>query len=191
MRQMYVSKLLVVVGSNLFELATEVHVPKTPDMGAPRDNNASDHVTELRSVRLVSTSLVSDHRGHLPLRSSTSNIQPSISAFLFLGLLDYWIILFQILKMAPKISPNRRRSIAVLGQHSSKIIQKRRRAYSIVPGEKLSPAARARNLVHSSLSRASLLFSLTCLPGSTQEYSQGCPCTLQSGLDQGLTLYCR
>ncbi|EKM60779.1 uncharacterized protein PHACADRAFT_246904 [Phanerochaete carnosa HHB-10118-sp] len=52
--------------------------------------------------------------------------------------------------MPPKISPSRRRSIAVLGQPSSKTIQKKRRAYSIVPGEKLSPAARARNLVQNS-----------------------------------------
>ncbi|KAI0095293.1 Spc7 kinetochore protein-domain-containing protein [Irpex rosettiformis] len=48
----------------------------------------------------------------------------------------------------PHISPNRRRSIAVLGNGSatSRATQKRRRAYSIAPGEKLSPAARARNL---------------------------------------------
>lgn len=55
-------------------------------------------------------------------------------------------------RMAPKISPSRRRSIAVLGNSSSKLIQKRRRAYSMVPGEKLSPVARARNSVRSSVS---------------------------------------
>lgn len=52
--------------------------------------------------------------------------------------------------MPAKISPNRRRSIAVLNQGTAATSTRathRRRAYSIVPGEKLSPAARARTLV--------------------------------------------
>ncbi|KAI0706070.1 Spc7 kinetochore protein-domain-containing protein [Cytidiella melzeri] len=50
--------------------------------------------------------------------------------------------------MPQRISPNRRRSIAVLGHgpSTSRATQQRRRAYSIAPGEKLSPAARARTL---------------------------------------------
>ncbi|KAK7694277.1 hypothetical protein QCA50_001458 [Cerrena zonata] len=48
----------------------------------------------------------------------------------------------------PKISPNRRRSIAVLNQGSTahSAPQRRRRAYSIAPGENISPATRARRL---------------------------------------------
>ncbi|KAJ3547716.1 hypothetical protein NM688_g5373 [Phlebia brevispora] len=50
--------------------------------------------------------------------------------------------------MPQKISPNRRRSIAVLNQGGgSSKASHRRRAYSMAPGEKLSPAARARKLV--------------------------------------------
>ncbi|KAI0344137.1 hypothetical protein BDW22DRAFT_1483249 [Trametopsis cervina] len=50
--------------------------------------------------------------------------------------------------MPQRISPNRRRSIAVLGNGSSTSskVRQRRRAYSMIPGEKLSPATRARNL---------------------------------------------
>ncbi|PCH33333.1 hypothetical protein WOLCODRAFT_64132 [Wolfiporia cocos MD-104 SS10] len=48
--------------------------------------------------------------------------------------------------MASKISPNRRRSIAVLNQGPSRK-NGRRRAHSIAPGEKLSEAARARRLL--------------------------------------------
>ncbi|OBZ79248.1 Kinetochore protein spc7 [Grifola frondosa] len=52
--------------------------------------------------------------------------------------------------MSQKISPHRRRSLAVLSQGSSARsgpLSRRRRAYSIAPGEKLSPAARARRLL--------------------------------------------
>ncbi|KAI8995444.1 Spc7 kinetochore protein-domain-containing protein [Trametes punicea] len=48
--------------------------------------------------------------------------------------------------MSKKLSPNRRRSIAVLGHGPSKT-SSRRRAYSIAPGERLSPAAKARRLL--------------------------------------------
>ncbi|OCH88589.1 hypothetical protein OBBRIDRAFT_836452 [Obba rivulosa] len=49
--------------------------------------------------------------------------------------------------MPQKISPARRRSIAVLNSApATRHANKRRRAYSIVPGEKLSPAAIARRL---------------------------------------------
>ncbi|EMD41576.1 hypothetical protein CERSUDRAFT_110126 [Gelatoporia subvermispora B] len=49
--------------------------------------------------------------------------------------------------MPQKISPARRRSIAVLNQApATRHANNRRRAYSIVPGEKLSPAALARRL---------------------------------------------
>ncbi|KAH8086664.1 Spc7 kinetochore protein-domain-containing protein [Cristinia sonorae] len=51
--------------------------------------------------------------------------------------------------MSARISPHRRRSISVLNQGTSSRTaqQQRRRAYSIAPGEKLSPAARARRMV--------------------------------------------
>ncbi|KAI0666330.1 Spc7 kinetochore protein-domain-containing protein [Trametes maxima] len=48
--------------------------------------------------------------------------------------------------MSRKGSPNRRRSIAVLGHGPAKT-SSRRRAYSIAPGERLSPAAKARRLL--------------------------------------------
>ncbi|KAI0359036.1 hypothetical protein OH77DRAFT_1509753 [Trametes cingulata] len=48
--------------------------------------------------------------------------------------------------MSKKTSPNRRRSIAVLGHGQAKTTS-RRRAYSIAPGERLSPAAKARRLL--------------------------------------------
>ncbi|KAL6299649.1 Spc7 kinetochore protein-domain-containing protein [Sparassis latifolia] len=62
--------------------------------------------------------------------------------------------------MVNKVSPNRRRSIAVLGQSSSKQSQSRRRAYSIAPGEKLSPAAKARRSLapRKSILKASINF---------------------------------
>jgi len=47
--------------------------------------------------------------------------------------------------MVKKISPNRRRSIAVTNQNQPSIVPKaRRRAHSIVPGAALSPLAKAR-----------------------------------------------
>ncbi|KAI0961141.1 hypothetical protein AcV7_000323 [Taiwanofungus camphoratus] len=68
--------------------------------------------------------------------------------------------------MAHKISPNRRRSIAVLSQGpSSRHGNNRRRAYSIVPGEKLSPAAKARRLL---APRKSILKASLNLPDSTE-----------------------
>ncbi|KZT06294.1 uncharacterized protein LAESUDRAFT_679813 [Laetiporus sulphureus 93-53] len=45
--------------------------------------------------------------------------------------------------MAQKVSPHRRRSVAVLNQGERSRHSTRRRAYSIAPGEKLSPAAKA------------------------------------------------
>ncbi|KAI0374510.1 hypothetical protein BV20DRAFT_1033319 [Pilatotrama ljubarskyi] len=48
--------------------------------------------------------------------------------------------------MSKKTSPHRRRSIAVLGHGPAKATS-RRRAYSIAPGERLSPAAKARRLL--------------------------------------------
>ena len=53
-----------------------------------------------------------------------------------------------------KHSPNRRRSIATLGHgYSKSTTSHRRRAYSIAPGERLSPAAKARRLLVSSSCR--------------------------------------
>ncbi|KAF7792468.1 hypothetical protein EIP86_003507 [Pleurotus ostreatoroseus] len=70
--------------------------------------------------------------------------------------------------MASRISPNRRRSIAVLNQGGgSSHASRRRRAYSIAPGEKLSPAARARNLVP----RKSILKGALPRPSLGQENS--------------------
>ncbi|EIW64941.1 uncharacterized protein TRAVEDRAFT_68623 [Trametes versicolor FP-101664 SS1] len=48
--------------------------------------------------------------------------------------------------MSKKASPHRRRSIAVLGHGQAKT-SSRRRAYSIAPGERLSPSAKARRLL--------------------------------------------
>ncbi len=48
--------------------------------------------------------------------------------------------------MSKKPSPHRRRSIAVLGHGQAKT-SSRRRAYSIAPGERLSPSAKARRLL--------------------------------------------
>ncbi|KAI0662498.1 hypothetical protein C8Q70DRAFT_562953 [Cubamyces menziesii] len=48
--------------------------------------------------------------------------------------------------MSKKTSPNRRRSIAAPGHGPAKT-SSRRRAYSIAPGERLSPAAKARRLL--------------------------------------------
>ncbi|KAI0735508.1 Spc7 kinetochore protein-domain-containing protein [Earliella scabrosa] len=58
-----------------------------------------------------------------------------------------------------KHSPNRRRSIATLGHgYSKSTTSHRRRAYSIAPGERLSPAAKARRLLvpRKSILKASL-----------------------------------
>lgn len=46
-----------------------------------------------------------------------------------------------------KHSPNRRKSIATLGHGPTKGTSHRRRAYSIAPGERISPAAKARRLL--------------------------------------------
>ncbi|CDO75877.1 hypothetical protein BN946_scf184672.g10 [Trametes cinnabarina] len=64
--------------------------------------------------------------------------------------------------MSRKSSPNRRRSIAVLG-HGSVKTSSRRRAYSIAPGERLSPAAKARRLL---APRKSILKASINLPQS-------------------------
>ena len=53
--------------------------------------------------------------------------------------------------MSKKNSPNRRRSIATLGHGHVKGTSHRRRAYSIAPGERISPAAKARRLLVSTL----------------------------------------
>ena len=58
---------------------------------------------------------------------------------------------------SPKISPARRRSIAVLNISDSKTKGGRRRAYSIAPGDKLSPLSRSRR----SLVCVSLLLNIT------------------------------
>ncbi len=55
------------------------------------------------------------------------------------------------LDMSKKNSPNRRRSIATLGHGHVKSTSHRRRAYSIAPGERISPAAKARRLLVSVL----------------------------------------
>ncbi|CCM00329.1 uncharacterized protein FIBRA_02359 [Fibroporia radiculosa] len=67
--------------------------------------------------------------------------------------------------MANKISPNRRRSIAVLSQGQTSRHSHRRRAYSIAPGEKLSPAAKTRR---SLAPRKSILKATASLPDSTE-----------------------
>ncbi|TBU34906.1 Spc7 kinetochore protein-domain-containing protein [Dichomitus squalens] len=60
--------------------------------------------------------------------------------------------------MSKKNSPNRRRSIATLGHGHAKGTSHRRRAYSIAPGERISPAAKARRLLapRKSILKASL-----------------------------------
>ncbi|KAI0726175.1 Spc7 kinetochore protein-domain-containing protein [Fomitopsis betulina] len=65
--------------------------------------------------------------------------------------------------MASKISPNRRRSIAVLDQGQASRHRGRRRAYSIAPGEKLSPSAKRRRTL---APRKSILKTTLNLPGS-------------------------
>ncbi|KAI0080046.1 hypothetical protein K474DRAFT_1689475 [Panus rudis PR-1116 ss-1] len=49
---------------------------------------------------------------------------------------------------SPKVSPNRRRSLAVLNPTNAArgILKHHRRAYSIAPGDKLSPVTRAKNM---------------------------------------------
>ncbi|OSD05882.1 hypothetical protein PYCCODRAFT_1052347 [Trametes coccinea BRFM310] len=64
--------------------------------------------------------------------------------------------------MSKKSSPNRRRSIAVTG-HATAKTSSRRRAYSIAPGERLSPAAKARRLL---APRKSILKASINLPQS-------------------------
>ncbi|KAH9919107.1 uncharacterized protein B0H18DRAFT_1086728 [Fomitopsis serialis] len=81
--------------------------------------------------------------------------------------------------MASKISPNRRRSIAVLnqGQSQSSRHHSRRRAYSIAPGEKLSPNAKRRR---SLAPRKSILKASMNLPESAEASALADETTTQS-----------
>jgi hypothetical protein len=63
---------------------------------------------------------------------------------------------------SPKISPARRRSIAVLNMSSSKSKSSLRRAYSIAPGDKLSPLSRSRRSLVRISHSLSQIFSLEC-----------------------------
>lgn len=87
----------------------------------PRDRRVLRCGRVARSTRLLST---------------TTTHSPSTSWFRGLGSLN----------MSKKPSPHRRRSIAVLGHGQAKP-SSRRRAYSIAPGERLSPSAKARRLL--------------------------------------------
>ena len=71
---------------------------------------------------------------------------------------------------AKKDSPNRRRSIAVPNQNKPAFIARsKRRAHSIVAGDRLSPLARARrSLVRLFLPPEQLIYPLL---GSTEEHS--------------------
>ncbi|KZT65577.1 hypothetical protein DAEQUDRAFT_768746 [Daedalea quercina L-15889] len=79
--------------------------------------------------------------------------------------------------MANKISPNRRRSIAVLGSGQSSRHHGRRRAYSIAPGEKLSPNAKRRRTL---VPRKSILKTSMNLPDSAEASAVGEETTSQS-----------
>ncbi|KAH9853039.1 Spc7 kinetochore protein-domain-containing protein [Lenzites betulinus] len=74
--------------------------------------------------------------------------------------------------MSKKPSPHRRRSIAVLGHGQAKP-SSRRRAYSIAPGERLSPSAKARRLLvpRKSILKGSLNLPQLGRPSDTGEFS--------------------
>ncbi|KAI0651524.1 Spc7 kinetochore protein-domain-containing protein [Trametes meyenii] len=83
--------------------------------------------------------------------------------------------------MSRKNSPNRRRSIAVLGHGPAKT-SSRRRAYSIAPGERLSPAAKARRLL---LPRKSILKGSLNLPSQHARPSDATDSSASAVADDG------
>ncbi|RPD81656.1 hypothetical protein L226DRAFT_555808 [Lentinus tigrinus ALCF2SS1-7] len=76
-----------------------------------------------------------------------------------------------------KNSPKRRQSIAVLGHGRAKGTTHRRRAYSIAPGERLSPSQKARRLL---APRKSILKASINLPPSQSRASDASQSTISS-----------
>ncbi|KAI0823087.1 Spc7 kinetochore protein-domain-containing protein [Trametes gibbosa] len=83
--------------------------------------------------------------------------------------------------MSKKPSPHRRRSIAVLGHGQAKA-SSRRRAYSIAPGERLSPAAKARRLL---VPRKSILKASLNLPPQHARQSEAAEPSTSGATDDG------
>ncbi|RDX56232.1 hypothetical protein OH76DRAFT_1427885 [Lentinus brumalis] len=79
-----------------------------------------------------------------------------------------------------KNSPKRRQSIAVLGHARAKGTTHRRRAYSIAPGERLSPSQKARRLL---APRKSILKASINLPPSQPRASDASQSTVSSSQD--------
>lgn len=73
-----------------------------------------------------------------------------------------------------KVSPNRRRSIAVPNQNLPSLVPKgRRRAHSIVPGATLSPMAKARRSLVCIAPRLRFEYDLySIVPGSEEKYPE-------------------
>ena len=80
-------------------------------------------------------------RFNTPPRFPPTTTFPAITPRIFLSCLSGFI-----LDMG-KNQPKRRQSIAVLGHGHAKGTTHRRRAYSIAPGERLSPSQKARRLL--------------------------------------------